>query len=649
MIRLIFTIGLFISLFNCWLYAIHPSFDIMSLRPGSGDNQWAPISIGGMGWLEDGRLAVCSWGGNQGLGVDTPKRQGKFFILSGVIGATSKDDVEVNELATGLNECQGLQVVNNEIYLLEKHRIAKVVDVLGNGSYDQVELQTVGTGWFYDTTSWHHFALDLVYKDGFFYFNTGSDWPVHDEDVDRAATITVPLAGGSHEVLAGGIRNPDGLGLGPEGELFATINQGEYNPSSNLCNMRQDRYFGMATTPLQYIPDWGTDPDTWSSSNGLNIDPNNENGNDCWPVVVWFDHGETGASPGTPLMVKEGVYKGQMFVAENGFVGGIRRVFLERVREEYQGCVFYFIDGEWDSWSYGANSNLQGLECGVNRMIWGMEGDPALYIGGVGGGTSDKDGNPIGGSGNWNWNQSYTGLQRLTPSGTVTFDILAVRSKTDGFELEFTKPLGSGADNIDNYSMRTWWNRRQLAYGAGMKEENIEVNISSVQVVDNTKVLLEVNPNDLVRRNEYYIEVYNVTSESGESLRDYRAWYNLNSVGPADVLGGKDVTDPLYNPLAVYDDGLQCSDIVKVKQTSDSQLAKYFSAQRMHTGNLLINVPFDRSYHGRILDVRGAVVRSFKGNSHRVYEFSREELGRGVLFVALTTGGQTFSRRVVSF
>ena len=53
--------------------------------------------------------------------------------------------------------------------------------------------------------------------------------------------------------------------------------------------------------------------------------------------------------------------------------GGVKRVFVEKVNGAYQGCVFRFI---------------QGLEAGVNRMVYGPDG--ALYIGGVGS------------TGNWN-------------------------------------------------------------------------------------------------------------------------------------------------------------------------------------------------------------------------------------------------------
>jgi len=82
--------------------------------------------------------------------------------------------------------------------------------------------------------------------------------------------------------------------------------------------------------------------------------------------VVWLPQDEIGNSPTTPSYINDGPYKGQLIHGELTH-GGIKRDFVEKVNGEYQGCVFRFI---------------QGLEAGVNRLVWAPDG--ALYIGGVG-------------------------------------------------------------------------------------------------------------------------------------------------------------------------------------------------------------------------------------------------------------------------
>jgi hypothetical protein len=91
--------------------------------------------------------------------------------------------------------------------------------------------------------------------------------------------------------------------------------------------------------------------------------------------------------------------------------GGVKRDFLEKVDGVWQGCIF-----RW----------TQGLEAGVNRISFGPDG--ALYVGG------------IGSTGNWGQEgKKRFGLQRLKYNGKPTFEILAMRARSDGFDVEFTE------------------------------------------------------------------------------------------------------------------------------------------------------------------------------------------------------------------
>lgn len=133
--------------------------------------------------------------------------------------------------------------------------------------------------------------------------------------------------------------------------------------------------------------------------------------------AVWLPRDEIGNSPSQPVLIPEGPYKGQMLHGEVTH-GGLKRVFLEKVNGSYQGCVFCF---------------SQGLEAGINRMVWGPDG--ALYLGGVG---------MVGG---WAWQEKHFRLQRLEYNGESTFEILAIRATSNGFEIQFTEPLPMNAGN----------------------------------------------------------------------------------------------------------------------------------------------------------------------------------------------------------
>lgn len=105
---------------------------------------------------------------------------------------------------------------------------------------------------------------------------------------------------------------------------------------------------------------------------------------------------------------------------------------------QLQGCVFRFI---------------QGLEAGVNRIAWGPGGD--LYVGGIG--------NP----GNWGQTGKLKyGLQRLAFNNKSTFEMLAVRAKSNGMEIEFTEPvMETDAWNINNYEVKQWYYKPTIEYG----------------------------------------------------------------------------------------------------------------------------------------------------------------------------------------
>jgi cytochrome c len=139
-------------------------------------------------------------------------------------------------------------------------------------------------------------------------------------------------------------------------------------------------------------------------------------------------------------------------------------VFVEEINGQLQGCVFRFI---------------QGLEAGVNRLQWGPDG--ALYVGGIG--------NP------GNWGQTgklHYGLQRLVFNNKPTFEMLAVRAKSNGMEIEFTEPLQDGDGwNTEHYEVKQWYYKPTIEYG-GPKLDEKKMTVKTATVSDDRKkVFLE--------------------------------------------------------------------------------------------------------------------------------------------------------------
>jgi cytochrome c len=446
------------------LAAVHPSFTLAQARPDS----FRP-KVGGMDFLSDGRLVISTW-----------DSLGSVFILDGVQGKNPQD-IQVKRIAFGLAEPLGLKVVDDEIYVLQKQELTKLVDLDQDDLID--EYQTVSNRWRV-SANFHEFAFGLVYKDGFFYatlataINPGGA-STQPQIPDRGKVLKISRQDGSVEFIATGLRTPNGIGYGVDNEIYIADNQGDWLPSSKIVHLQTGAWYGSRSVDF-------------AGTAGLT---------ETQPVV-WLPQDEIGNSPSQPAVLDVGPYQNQMVHGEVTH-GGIKRVFAEKVNGQYQGAVFRF---------------TQGLEAGVNRLVWGPDG--ALYIGGVGS------------TGNWGHSGKLSyGLQKLVFNGKPTFEMLAVRAKSNGVEIEFTQPLKEGTGNKpSDYTIRQWYYKPTAEYG-GPKLDEKDLNIRSVNIsADRKKVFLQLD--GMKPKHVMYIRLnkQTISSQGGESLWATEAWYNMNAI-----------------------------------------------------------------------------------------------------------------------
>jgi hypothetical protein len=211
---------------------------------------------------------------------------------------------------------------------------------------------------------------------------------------------------------------------------------------------------------------------------------------------------EIANSPSAPLLLKSGVFAGQMLIGDVTY-GGLQRGFLEKVNGEYQGALFRL---------------TQGLEVGISEVHEGPDG--AIYVGGLG---------TIG-----SWAQAGKlkhGLQKLTPNGANTFDIKAMRATATGFEMEYTQPLSTAtaANLAARYKFKQWGYKPTAAYGGPKIGEEALSVASATLSVDGKKVNLVVNGRK-AGRVVYVRSPRPFTSASGQSLWSTEAWYTLNAI-----------------------------------------------------------------------------------------------------------------------
>ncbi|MFI2490249.1 family 16 glycoside hydrolase [Promicromonospora kroppenstedtii] len=462
------------------LDSVYPGYTLTDLRPEG----FEPM-VAGLDWTDDDRLAVVTSGSvSPGGWVEDPE-PGEVFLLDNVTGETSKDEVTYEKVATDLFNPMGIAVIGDSIYVSERDKLTELTDPDGDGFYD--DHRTVAEWPF--GGNFHEFAFGLLYDDESFYvnlsvaINNGGATTDPQPAENRGTAIKVDRETGEVEFVAGGLRTPNGMVKGPDGELFVMDNQGAWLPSSKLVHIEQGKFFNHFTNPAGPY--------------------------DAKPVsapALWVPQNEIGNSPSAPVQIEEGPYEGQLVFGDVTY-GGLQRGFLEKVDGEYQGAVF---------------RHSAGLEAGVNRTVVGPDG--ALYVGGIGEG------------GNWSEpGKLRYGLQKLAPNGEDAFDMTEMRVTKKGFEVEYTQPLSQ--ETVDKiaedpnaaFRMDHWRYVPTRAYG-GPKVDEQQLFVADAKVSrDRTKVTLTVDG----RQPGYVVHLRSprpFADAEGRELWNTEAWYTLNAI-----------------------------------------------------------------------------------------------------------------------
>ncbi len=479
---------------------VHPGWAVEDLRPKGFEPQ-----VGGMDFLSDGRLVVSTFTPLNN-GVFRTEPNGSLWALSGVIDGTP-ETITYERIAEGFQDPLGVKVVGGDIYVADRNEITRLQDKDENGSFESREV--FASGWVSD--NYHHFTLGLIEREGWLYAtlstsiyfeNTIKEEGVVGEVVSfngpnpahRGTCFRVNLKTREVQYLAGGFRTPNGVGIGPEGEVFVTDNQGAWLPGSKLVHMVSGRFYGhyngQSEQKSDRYPQGGVP--ALNSEKGVS------------PPAVWLPQNECANSPTQPIFIKEGVFDGQMYVGELT-MGGIRRVFLERINGEFQGAVFHF---------------TQGLECGVNRLIEGPDG--CLYAGGTGA------------DGNWSWRGTRFGLQRLRPTGAEVFEMHSISATPDGLVVRLTAPTTrTWLADATNYEVTQWRYVPTAEYG-GEKHDVQRLRVALAAPSGDGKTVRLFIPG-LRAGSVVHVRLGDAVSDLGEELWAHEAWYTLNQIPEGEV------------------------------------------------------------------------------------------------------------------
>jgi putative heme-binding domain-containing protein len=173
--------------------------------------------------------------------------QGDVWRVEGL--DDSLGNVRWKRYASGLHQALGLVVAEGKVYVLGRDQITRLHDRDGDGEADYYECFSNA----YDTSpAGHDFICGLQRDDsGRFYTASG-----------KQGLLQISADGRSIRVIATGFRNPDGLGLAPDGTLTVPASEGEWTPASMVHEIRPGGHYGYPgprsgappDLPLVYLP-----------------------------------------------------------------------------------------------------------------------------------------------------------------------------------------------------------------------------------------------------------------------------------------------------------------------------------------------------------------------------------------------------------
>lgn len=469
------------------------------------------LEVGGLVTLPNGDLGVATRRGDIFI-VENPESRNPYF----------------RKFASGLHEVLGLAYRDGVFYCAQRGELTKLVDTDRDGKAD-----------IYETVySWplsghyHEYSFGpKIAPDGNFFVTANvafgdEEWWRGESRVPWRGWAMKISADGKMQPWATGMRSPAGLGI-VDGQLFYTDNQGDWIGSGAVWHVEKGdfighpaglKWTGLPGSPLALTEESFNskiDPRRVKNEQGRYIKPENVVNEDFKTLfdmrsdfpdlklpAVWLPYGILGISSSEPLPIPDGIFgpfAGQLLVGDQG-MSMLSRVFLEKVKGEYQGASFAF---------------RSGFRSGVLRMSWAKDG--SLFVGETNRGWGSAG-------------DANEGLQRLVWNNKMPFEMKAVRAMPDGFEVEFTQPVDiKSAEDIASYSIESFIYKYHPVYGSPPVNTS-QVNIKGLKVSsDGLRVRIVTG-----QLKQYYIHTLKLDGVRERtnfySLVHPIAYYTLNNI-----------------------------------------------------------------------------------------------------------------------
>jgi hypothetical protein len=352
------------------------------------------IRFGGMDFFEGGTSAALStWSGD-------------VWTVTGIDATLEK--LTWRRFAAGLFQPLGLRIVEGKIYVLGRDGITRLDDLDGDGEADFY------AAFNHDmavTTGFHEFAFDLqTDPEGNFYFSKAGPVKSGGRGFDTIAANSGALMkvykdGKTLVNYATGFRAPNGIGVGPEGQVTSGDNEGTWMPKCRLNLVKPGGFYGVVD--LAHRDDRPTmydEPICWFPK-----DVDNSGGGQAW---VTSD--------------RWGPFSGRL------------------LHTSYGTCSLYLalVDQQADHIQGGVVKFPVKFLSGIMRPRFNAA-DGQLYIAGLRGWQSSAAQDAC--------------FQRVRYTGKPANMVTALKVTKTGLDLTFTDPVDpEDANDADSYDLEQW-------------------------------------------------------------------------------------------------------------------------------------------------------------------------------------------------
>lgn len=484
---------------------VHPGFAITPI------DALGKVSTMGLGFLSNGDMVwVRAPNGYQS--PPAPNANAGVWIVSDIASNPT-----VKKIADQFRQPTGVAVgPNDEIMVVDLDGVYKVTN-LNPSATGTNKTRIVAAPVTDPSPPYHSYIFCPMYYNGMYYAPySGTFVPGGFADSDPSSEYSTSLlawkpdGSGGFTKYAGGLRSPNGGGLGPDGIMMFTDNQGSWNPSCALNIIKANKFYGTHQNPGF--------KDNWAGVA-------NKNGTLPYqPPVAWLPQAIAvgaaygiSASTAQPLYMDHGPYQGDWIMGDCT-LEGMSRVSLDPVNggkgaaADYNGSVQWFTSG------LNSGSNVVA----PNRLVMDPKAD-VVYVGSLGhiGATS----------GAWppdNQPEPFYKIALDAAAIKSVFEIRSVHSRANGIEVVFSQPVSQASAVAGSFAFKQWDLKRQSGYGAGNNSVTPPA-IGGVEVSDDgTRVFLKIGNHAAPDRVLSIVAAGIRSQAKNEALVFNQAWFTHN-------------------------------------------------------------------------------------------------------------------------